>query len=271
MNILVAGLSKTGTSGLFFRIKNSMHGNYFALFEPQAGLPAGTKRFEHIITKILVDRLDLMQLYNHFDTKIAIVRDPRDTLVSRILYRTSNHGNWRFDPEKVALMYRLLQKKEADIDSVSLLDILMLHEQLSGKKETVRQIVDQEKKRLDSMTRLVLDNDAYFKVLYEDFVADRLAGLEERLGFSLTGASQVPRDLARVVRTRSSGDWKNWFCERDVAFFTPIFAPFIEKVGYTTDWTLPPHRSIPPEHGSQFFINNIRRCMEALKKQQVTG
>ena len=71
---------------------------------------------------------------------------------------------------------------------------------------------------------------------YEDLVDERFNDLEAYLGFALTGDAQVGPRLSRVVRTKGSGDWRNWFTAADVERFRPIYADYMQRHGYKDDW-----------------------------------
>jgi len=56
------------------------------------------------------------------------------------------------------------------------------------------------------------------------------------------------------ARTKSYGDWRNWFTEEDVRIFEPLFAPYMELVGYeATDWALAPEPVVDPATASRYM------------------
>ena len=68
------------------------------------------------MAKVLIDppgRADFNS-FSKFDYKVLIVRDPRDNLVSRLLYRPYNREDFVSNPEAVALFVEMLRAKEAD-------------------------------------------------------------------------------------------------------------------------------------------------------------
>jgi hypothetical protein len=90
---------------------------------------------------------------------------------------------------------------------------------------------------------------------YEDFVTGKYFPLEQYLGMSLTGAAEVPDVLKRVRRTKSYGDWRNWFTEEDVQVFKPLLSPWLGRYGYDADnWTLNQDPVIEREHCSEYFM-----------------
>jgi len=56
----------------------------------------------------------------------------------------------------------------------------------------------------------------------------------------------------RVVRTKGSGDWKNWFLKEDIDFFKTIFSGYMATYGYADDWETRPNPIIRPENCSGY-------------------
>ena len=92
----------------------------------------------------------------------------------------------------------------------------------------------------------------YYRQRYEDFVNGEIRSLERYLSFSLTGGATVDQTHDHVPRTKSSGDWKNWFLEEDIEYFRPTFQLYMDYYGYADDWEMHSIRVIRPEHCSQF-------------------
>jgi len=126
MKILISGLGKSGTTALFFRIKNSMPENTKTLFEPEKYIPHAHDQNKAVLAKILLykpQEIDY-ESFSCFDKKILIIRDPRDRLISMLLYRAWN--SFYGDDHKVSKFLELLRKKELRPSSVSVLNILRM-------------------------------------------------------------------------------------------------------------------------------------------------
>lgn len=253
MKILIAGLSKTGTTGLYFKIKHSIPGPVRTLFEPRHFKPLPEDEQTTVLAKILLGRPELLEIFGDFDRKIGLIRDPRDTMISRMLYRTGFHGGYIFEDAHVNRLKRLFQAKEERGSRVSLMDILRLHCELSGYRETIDSFRNDEQKRLDKIQLLVADNPEIHTIKYEDFVADDLISPEAYLGFPLNGDADADDEGRHVARTKASGDWKNWFLAEDVEFFRPVFEPFLSRNGYDLSWDRPQNAQVLPANGSQYF------------------
>lgn len=266
MKILIAGHGKSGTTALFYKIKNSL-GKTRCLFEPCEYKLDIENNNDPIIAKILLLASDKInyQSFEGFDKKILIVRDPRDQLISWLLYSVYE-SNFFSDEKKVEKFVNILKKKEHLPKTVSVLDIIRLYDNLS--KETNRD---------SSLNSTFLDNlmahryfamkyhdkhPDYFVIKYEDLVDNKLNTLENYLGFKLCEESSVDKSLKRVIRTKSYGTWMDWFIEEDVMYFRPLFSDFIEKYEYSNDWRLNTHPSILPKHASKYVISIVQEKIE---------
>jgi hypothetical protein len=265
VKILVVGLAKSGTTALFFKIRNSLPYGIKTLFEPisYSEKDAGSSRC--VLAKIILSLgvpifgLDGRHLKHRvryedfmvFDKKILIVRDPRDRLISQVLYSAKKHS-FTNDPGKRERFLELLRKKERDPGSVSLLEVLRLGSQLRSLDWTPERWRAAFLKFFDFGIKFHDSHPDFFVVKYEEFIDGKIADLEKFLGFELTGEARVDIEYERVVRTKSQGDWKNWFLKEDIDFFRPIFASYMERYGYRDDWTLSPHPVILPIHASGF-------------------
>jgi hypothetical protein len=99
---------------------------------------------------------------------------------------------------------------------------------------------------------------SYQRFRYEDMVDGRFADIERLLGFKLDQRPPGEAPLKRVARTRSYGDWKNWFLQEDVDYFRPILSEYMSRYGYAKDWGLNTDPRIRPEHGSRFVERLVR-------------
>ena len=123
MNILIHGVGKTGTTALFYTIRKALSGTVTELFEPvslefDAGPSAPA---QHVLAKVLL-RETIPVPYERFPWKIMTVRDPRDILISRLLYLIW-HAAFRADPGCMNTYLTLLRAKERDPACIPLKDL----------------------------------------------------------------------------------------------------------------------------------------------------
>ena len=269
--ILIAGMAKTGTTGLFFKISNSLIACEEAasktktLFEPTSY--SGTEN-ERVLAKILLAAKTPLTMWGEkskavnyadfkkFNCKILILRDPRDRLISTLLYSTRGQ-NFCTNPEHLNPFLALLKKKEGDPASVSVLELI--EARLCSTNSSLQLWKERLTANLNHFLDFRRNQSDFFNYKYEDFIQEKTQALEDFLGFPLTGEAVVEKSFNRVVRTKKSGDWQNWFLEDDVCFFRPIFKDFMQELGYENSWSLPAHQVVLPAHGSEYVRNNLRR------------
>lgn len=243
MRILIAGLPKSGTTILTYRIAAALDGCAIE-FEPPAGPdPQLAGANDHVVTKKLVgsQTADLVE-FGDYDRRIWICRDPRDFLVSQTLYR------WhREEPPE-------------PIDQVWF-DRVM--ERLVAKEAAPATVAFQELEPADygvtfdavaELWRRESARSSWCLYRYEDMVAGRYDELDRYLGFAVDAGATVEPGLARVVRRKGTGDWRHWFTDVDVAHYrSGPLDRYMATFGYDrADWALDPEPSIDPEHGSAY-------------------
>jgi len=190
----------------------------------------------------------------HYDRKIWMARDPRDAAVSRMLYRW--HKGFRGQKKQYEAHLDLVLKKEKDPNSVPFYEICR-YTGHSGWPRTVAQVVEEEQHRYQQMVKFVneLGKD-WFLFTFEDMVAGKFEALNNYLEFEVQADATVPSasGKAKVIRKKSTGDWRHWFTKEDVELFKPAFRPYLELIGYDpADWTPDPDAIIEPEYSSLYM------------------
>lgn len=277
MKIVIFGLAKSGTTALFYKIKNSLPADAVCLFEPRSfdagAVKAGrfrwlsrAKREPNVLAKVLPFRphhsVDV-ESFSHFEKQILIVRDPRDRFISRLLYGIYDSDIVR-DELKVKALVATLEQKETNPRSLALKALLQLFTGHNGQGFSFDEWTSSHV--CHSIRRPLEFHRArphLFVFKYEDLIDGHFAELEEYLGRPLQGEARVAPELNRVTRTKSYGGWRDWFTEEDVNFLRPIMQPFLDCYYPDADWNLKPVPSISSEHGSRYVlrITNERRAL----------
>src|SRR5437763_8059030 len=125
MKIVIAGLPKTGTTRIFYKIRNSLEDPVREMFEPSSYEPEPADTEQSVLAKKLIAPKHVAELtsFEGFDKKIAIVRDPRDWVISMLLYDVFSlpiHEN----PEAIRQILDLLRRKEEIPSAVSVLELI---------------------------------------------------------------------------------------------------------------------------------------------------
>lgn len=256
--ISIIGIAKSGTSALYSSIKTALPAPRRILFEPNnaaelAYVTAGGD--ENAMTKIMFGALERHKydpaLYTH---RVAIVRDPRDMIISSTLFRF-NRLKLLNNKVLFARLLKLFEQKETDPQSVSVHDILEAAEagEALAMKENFAELLSNYSNYLDREDQHVLS--------FDQMIAGDFDALNAYLGLMLVAPPPLQGWVSKISRKGESGDWKNWFTPADVAFFRDAMDPFITKYGFDPEWTLEAEPEIEPQHCSQY----IRRLSEARK------
>ena len=217
------------------------------VFEPNDFnvVAAAAESNDNVLAKQLLHKhieLSLWENFDSYDKKIHIVRDPRDRLVSALLYGGAFHTMHHRDVSEIKDFINTLEEKEEKSRDISVLEMLELTH-----------------RNLDELLSLVKHNlsfyarySHYFLIKYEDFIESKIGQLENYLGFSLLPQTQIPSHLNRVIRTKSKGAWSLWFTQKDVEFFKPHFKDYMSTFDYNDDWQIEPFEKIPSAHCSEY-------------------
>jgi hypothetical protein len=236
-------------------------------FEPQdtADVEAGAKCGDHLVAKMLIPiKSDILhQVCELFTHRVLIIRDPRDILISFLLYTSASQFAWKYPADRLRACVQVLRQKEEDPGSVSVYHIFEVIRDGFDCNEFSVFISDM----LSSAITLNSEEYGFYIFRYEDMIAQSYAGLESYLGFPLFGPGEVDIEYNRVIRTRASGDWMNWFLNDDVKFFRKPMSNFMNIYGYGDDWAMGSERSIYSDHCSSYFVRivNERRFLEGLE------
>jgi hypothetical protein len=253
--ILITGVGKTGSTALFYAILKSLPPETLSLFEPDSKnetLP------ENIKPPVLVKSfIPYCEHFNFFEKKILLIRDPRDQLVSTLLYRPYNLINraspeeYKNNLERIQLFQEMLKRKENNQADVSFLEMC-----------EVLQVIDDE--RIKSIIDYFKNHPEAFIFKYEDYIKRNLTTLENFLEIKIDRNPELPERRKRVTRSKSYGDWKNWLTPSDMEYFRPYFQEFLSLFAYPDDWELNLKQKIDPALSS-IFVENL--VVEATKNR----
>jgi hypothetical protein len=252
-------VGKSGTTALVYKVAGGLP-NCQAFSGGQPGKYVGDYEnavYKHTYEERKGKSFDLYREHlaqEHYDRKIWMARDPRDSAVSRMLYRW--HKGHRGNKNQFESHLKLVLKKEQDPRSISFSEIC----RYSGHNEwprSIEDVLEEEGLRYRNMSKFVktLGND-WFMFKYEDMVANNFSDLNAYLGFAVDQDAEVPVSTgkAKVVRKKAVGDWRHWFTQEDVDLFKPHYLPYLETVGYDcNDWSISSSPIIEPQYSSGYI------------------
>jgi len=265
LKILIAGLAKSGTTALLFKLKRALPTDALCLFEPKRFDQSTVSEKRDVIAKILIGAPDAFDYpsFRGFDRRILLVRDPRDQLVSRFLYRACSDPEFRNDDAKVTALVETMRQKEANPASISLLALVDRYNELRDRgRPATRPPVGPSRIWGTLSFPMALSfhrQEGEFLIYkYEDLVAEIYTPLEDYLGMRLPpGTAVVAEQYDHVRRTKDAGDWAHWFTASDIELFRPYLLPYMLEYGYEDNWTLAPVPRISAEHASEFVLRSV--------------
>jgi len=214
MNCMVTGVGKTGTTILFASIRDGFPPDRECFFEPRTAA-----EFEHIVARgrhtntltkaLLPNLLEHSHVIMRFDAIVLIVRDPRDQLISDLLYHFYEF-KVRGDRVGFERARDLLRRKIESPSTVSTIQLYDTIASLAGRPASERLA-----RRYQRLVRFLHEYQPH-AIRYEDFVDGRVAGLSQYLGMPVSTASRVDEEHRRVVRTKTHGEWRAWLTPEDL-------------------------------------------------------
>ena len=265
MKIMILGTGKSGTTALVFKVAGGLPdcqafsggkpGKYLGDYENAV--------YKHTYHEGKGKSFELFRDHleqEHYDRKIWIARDPRDVAVSRMLYRWQR-GIQGQEAQYQAHLQLVLQKEE-NPRSVTFYEICR-YIGYNGWPISTEEVLEEERTRYQQMCDFVLSlGEDWFLFTYEDMVSGNFDTLNAFLGFKVQGDAEVPKSTgkAKVVRKKSTGDWRHWFTEEDTELFKSAYTPYMESMGYDcNDWALHPNPTIEPEYSSIYMQRLAQR------------
>ena len=234
MRVLIIGEGKSGTTALLRSVAEAM-GDPEELFEPRLMTAEDLDRDPLVVKKLLLNWRGAKEgpLTKMFDKRVYIVRDPRDRLISHMLYDAYNRGEL-LSTEQREKWLALLGRKAKTPKRVPIFKMMNAWWRIS---------------RGDLMSNYVraLDRSSAFNkrfggrfhtITYEQYVDGDFAALNDYLGLELS-AGVVKGSENRVARSGSYDEWRRWFTPSDVAMFRPMTHRWMIRHGYDhRDWKL---------------------------------
>lgn len=273
-SILILGAAKSGTTALYYAIRNTLinhHGvSVQGLHEPAS---------PDVVRDYLFEKKDPLPLVKallgpamrwkrdispDFEKRIVIYRDPRDNVVSRIVFMLTKMVDIK-DKDKIAALVALFEKKEQDPKSISILQMLAEIENITGREDLPSWM---RGNALLPAKLMKERGDFFFMLPYQDFVAGEFANLNTYMGMTIDPQFEVEGKHSYVTRTKGAGDWKNWFLDEDVQFFAKDVAEEFALLGYDPDEAPSESPSIPPEICSKYVTKQFDWMREKRKARK---
>lgn len=275
--IFILGVGKSGTTGLFYAIRSALNRQpglaVEGLFEPtrpkEVSEYLGAGRDGVGLVKMLLPKMLRREVnlpIERFDKRIFIYRDPRDNVVSRLLFMLPQLIP-AFDEQALGAILRVLRRKESDPSSLSVTEIIKVIASIARRDDLLEDIRTRAILPAHIMQR---QSHGYFLMPYDDLVEGRLARLSDYLGVPMTSEFETTQKHAYVVRRKTSGDWRNWFLEEDVRYFAQEVADAYRVMGFDPAERPEAERHIPAAVCSEYVLSLFTRMQEKRVRQRAT-
>lgn len=231
MRVLIVGEGKSGTTALLRSVSAAL-GTPAEIFEPIQLSAHDLGPTPLVVKKLLLNwKANENDLLDHFDRRIFIVRDPRDRLVSHLLYDAYNKA-LLLDAEQREKWLTLLGRKTRNPSGMPLVRLMNAWWRLSRSD-----LMSHYVRSLDRSTGFSRRVGEHFHLLtYEDYVDGNFDDLNRYLGIDLQ-AGVVNANESRVSRSQTHGEWRQWFTDIDVEIFRPMTHDWQKANGYDhRDW-----------------------------------
>ena len=266
MKVFILGVGKSGTTALCYKVAEGLP-NCQAFSGGRPGKYLGDYEnavYKHTYEESKGKGFDVYREHlarESYDRKIWIARDPRDSAVSRMLYRW-HAGFFAKKKQYEAHLERVLAK-EKDPGAIPFHEIC----RYAGKEPdwplSKEALFEEERQRCERMAEFLREvDDSWYVFHFEDMVDGKYEGLNEYLGFSVGRDTEVPESTgkAKVIRKKAYGDWRHWFTPADVDFYKPAYLPYLEAGGYDVDdWRLEAEPRIEPRYSSEYLQSLPKR------------
>jgi len=273
MKVLILGTGKTGTTVMVYKVSGGLP-NCHAFSGGHPGKYVGDYEnavYKHTYEERKGKSFEVFKEHlnkEHYDRKILMALDPRDAAVSRMLYRW--HKGFKGKKKQYEAHLDLVLKKEKDPRSIPFVEICR-YTGHSDWPRTSDEVVEEERYRYQQMVKFVEDlGSDWFLFSFENMVENRFDALNDYLGFEIQANATVPSTSgkAKVIRKKTTGDWRHWFTEEDIELLKPVFIPYMKLIGYdTADWAPNPAPIIEPEYSSQYMRQLPRKAKKNVLKR----
>jgi hypothetical protein len=259
-NIVILGLAKTGSTGLYNNVKAALaksEHDYYFLFEPtRPGPLRDIQRYaphQPILTKVMIAREpDLDLPYDHFPKRVTLVRDPRDMIVSFLLFRPFIRADVPW--ERVEPFVAAVKEKEKDPSARSVQSLHALADELGLASYRLERVVEYME-----WQEALIDEHNVSTVRYEDFIVGELEGVNDYLGLAVENRTSTSPWLDHILRAAGTGDWRHWLTPADINFYRPHIVRYMKRFDYDDDWELAEQPVIDPSTASQYIEGKYRK------------
>lgn len=258
--VLILGAGKSGTTGLYASVLAGAELAYGkglrTIFEPKASEDISCRLSDRMVVKMLLERFIRTdgKLLDWFDKVVFIHRDPRDNVVSRLLWQVASLAGVD-SAEKVDQILHLIREKEHDNASSSVMGLYRKIGEIANVPKWFEGAIRYAFLPLGFKRN---HEGRFFPLKYESYMDRDLDGLNEYLGFEVAFGAPPPARFSLTKRSGSYGAWRLWFTEEDVEYFKANHREEMVELGYP-DFDRPPAEGAISADESSEYVRRIFR------------
>ncbi len=135
LSIVVFGPYRSGTTGVFYKIRNSLSWTPRILFEADAYVPEPVDSECGVLAKIILgvdESPKKTESYMGFQKEVYLIRDPRDLVISWVLFKIQQEPSIYSRASRLDRIVDLLKEKEDNSRAVSVCNLLKALVKKSG-------------------------------------------------------------------------------------------------------------------------------------------
>lgn len=108
-----------------------------------------------------------------------------------------------------------------------------------------------------------------FRLPYLDLVNDRFESVQSFLRLKVESKTDIDEQHKRVVRTKGSGDWRNWVTPSDIEYLRTMFLGYMNTFFYPDEWELASDPVVRPEHCSDYVYRLFEERYETRRELNI--
>lgn len=277
MQVLVIGSSKTGTTVISKSIQHSIpNASYYMEPKTISEVENLSNSNQSLVVKILYSHWRIrLNLFNAIalseiefkpNFKVAIIRDPRDTVISKMMYSPYNFIINGATREQLDRWIDCVRRKQSAPESLSITRMFQEISMIFNVQQKLKEAIEDEVRYLDWLSS---HRENFFVLRYEDFIVENISSLEKNLGIRLSGSRDIG-PYNRVQRTKKSGNWKTFMLQEDINLIRKYFESSLERHGYD-DWCLSEKSQLDPIYGTQYIQRIAQEAFSTVYKNHGIG
>jgi hypothetical protein len=222
------------------------------LFESKEYIALEKDELQGVLAKVILGSDDTnYPSFLSFDKRILIIRDPRDWVISNCIFLIQQIPEIYLNSDILNRIRKYLYQKEDNPGLYPFCDFLEIILGFTDLK-TLRAFKQWIKILHRDFINFSNTDNSPFKIFYEDFVDRKVEGLSKYLDIKISDDLTLDQSHAHVPRTRGYGNWRDWFTQKDIDLFQPIFDKYLQHFGYPSDYSIRAEPTIHPYDCSDY-------------------